>query len=146
MYRRSTLILVSSLLMLSGCASVPEAPTAQMGASRIAVEQARQAGAAESAPADFAAARDKLARAEAAYRAEDYVYAWRLAREAEADAQLAQAKASSSKAQLALNEIQAGNTALQAEINRVSPSATIVTPPATVVSPPATVIVPASPR
>lgn len=110
---------------LSGCASM-KPPTDQMAAGRTAVEQARLAGASEGvASADYASARAKLDRAETAFRAEDYVLAGRLAREAEIDAQLAQARADSAKSRLALAEIESGTRALRDEINRVSPTTTV---------------------
>lgn len=104
--------------VLAGCASM-EPPTAEMAASRTAIEQARMAGATEGvSAADYASARAKLDRAEAAFRAEDYVLAGRLAREAEVDAQLAQARAASAKSRLALAELEASTRALREEIYR----------------------------
>ena len=113
--------------VLAGCASM-EPPTAEMAASRTAIEQARMAGATEGvSAADYASARAKLDRAEAAYRAEDYVLAGRLAREAEVDAQLAQARATSSKSRLALAELEASTRALREEIyrNNNTPTTTV---------------------
>jgi len=117
--KRLVVLLSVAACGLAGCVTVPpEAPTAQMAASRSAVEQARQAGADTADAADYNMAHDKLLRAESSYQAGDYVLALRLAREAEVDAQLAQAKANSAKSQVALNELEASSRALRDEINR----------------------------
>ncbi len=108
------------LLSLTACAVAPAAPVTQLAASRTAVDQARMAGAAESAPIEYDVAQRKLANAEAAYAAQDYLQATRLAREAEVDAQLAQARTGAIRAQDALAEVRAGARALQDEINRVN--------------------------
>lgn len=105
---------------LTACAVTPAAPTAQIAASRTAVDQARMAGASEAAPIEYNTARDKLARAEAAYQSQDYTRAIRLAREAEVDAQLAQARTSATRSQEALAEIEASTRALQDELNRAN--------------------------
>jgi type IV pilus biogenesis protein CpaD/CtpE len=116
--------LAIAVAALAGCASM-EPPTAEMAASRTAIEQARMSGATEGvSAADYASARAKLDRAEAAYRAEDYVLAGRLAREAEVDAQLAQARAASAKSRLALAQLEASTRALRDEIHRNSATPT----------------------
>lgn len=107
-------------LLFAGCAVTPAAPTAQLAASRTAVDQARMSGAPESASTEYNTARDKLARAEAAFEAQDYTAATRLAREAEVDAQLAQARAQSMRSQHALAEIEESIRALQGELDRVN--------------------------
>lgn len=107
-------------LALSACAVTPAAPTAQLAASRTAVDQARMAGASEEAPEEYETARSKLARAQAAFDAQDYTTATRLAREAEVDAQLAQARTQSMRSQQALVEIEHSIRALQNELDRAN--------------------------
>jgi len=109
---------MGAALLLAGCAVTPAAPTAQLAASRTALDQARQAGAPQSAAIEYSTARDKLARAEAAFEAQDYTAAIRLSREAEVDAQLAQARAQSTRSQHALAELEQSVRALQAELDR----------------------------
>lgn len=75
-------------VLLSGCALVSE-PAAPLAAARQAIEDAERAGAAELAPAELAAAIDRLARAEARARQRHYDEAVFLAEQAEADARLA---------------------------------------------------------
>lgn len=108
------------LTAVAGCAVAPAAPVTQLAASHTALDQARMAGAAESVPIEYDVAQRKLAGAEAAYAAQDYLQATRLAREAEVDAQLAQARTGAIRAQDALAEVQASVRALQDEINRVN--------------------------
>jgi hypothetical protein len=115
-----TALLGAVLLALAGCAVAPAAPVSQLSASRTALDQARMAGAAESVPIEYEAAQRKLANAETAYAAQDYLHATRLAREAEVDAQLAQARTGAIRAQDALAEVQASVRALKDETNRVN--------------------------
>ncbi|HKY01106.1 MAG TPA: DUF4398 domain-containing protein [Burkholderiales bacterium] len=119
--------IISVTALFAACASM-EPPKEQMAASQTAVEQARLSGAAEGpASAEYNAARAKLDRAQAAFQAEDYVLAGRLAREAEVDAQLAQARATSSKSLQALAEVQAGTRALREEMYRSGSPAAVPT-------------------
>lgn len=124
-FARGTLasLFITLMLSLSGCVVAPAAPTTQLAASRTAIDQARMAGAAESTPIEYDTAQDKLARAEAAYQAEDYTTAIRLAREAEVDAQLAQARTEAMRSQQALAEVEASIRSLQTELQRDTPPA-----------------------
>jgi hypothetical protein len=101
--RGATLIIWRSwavLLLLCGCALVSE-PTAPLAAARQAIEDAEQAGAAELAPAELAAAIDRLARAEARARQRHYDEATFLAEQAEADARLAAVRSRAAAAEAA---------------------------------------------
>lgn len=100
--------------LLVGCASAPP-PDAQMAVSRAAIERAVGPGAAE-APAEMAAARDKLARANVAYGVQDFALARRLASEAEVDAILAESMARSQRSGRALAEVQEGIRMLRVEM------------------------------
>ena len=113
--------LVSSLF-LAACSSVPP-PTEQLAVSRAAIDSAQSAGAGEFAAADLAQARQKLERAQAAMRSEDYVVARRLAEEAAVDAQLAQARAGSARARAAAAQVDESIRALRTETERAPAAA-----------------------
>lgn len=104
-------------LALTACASTP-APTEQLAVSTAAVADATSAGAAVWAPTELGSARDKLQRANTAMTAKDYDSARTLAKEAQADAQLADAKVSAGKARKAADEVQDASRALRDEMNR----------------------------
>ena len=94
--------------------------TADVAVSRNAVENAVSAGAAELAPAEINAARDKMLRASAALAAKDYTLARDLAAQASVDAKLAQSKASSTKATAAANALDADLRVLREEVERAN--------------------------
>ncbi|HEU4846243.1 MAG TPA: DUF4398 domain-containing protein [Burkholderiaceae bacterium] len=106
------------LALCAGCASQKTPATADVAASRAAVESAANAGAGELAPDEMVAARDKLQRASAALAAKDYRTAENLAAQAQADAALAQSKASAGKASTAAAQLQDSIRALREEIER----------------------------
>lgn len=113
------LLCVASVLSLAACASSEKAPaTADVAVSKNAVENAVSAGAADLAPAEINAARDKMMRANAALAAKDYTLARDLATQAQADAKLAQSKANSTKATAAANALSADLQVLREEVER----------------------------
>jgi hypothetical protein len=103
-------------LALGACASTP-APKEQIAVSQAAVERVSGPAGAE-APAEVAAARDKLARAQRAMADKDYRLARQLAEQAEADATLAEAKARATRSDAALTEVRESLRALKAELAR----------------------------
>jgi outer membrane murein-binding lipoprotein Lpp len=108
-------------VVLGGCASSQKAPaTADVAVSRNAVENAVSAGAAELAPAEITAARDKMMRANQALAAKDYKLARELAVQAQADAKLAQSKANSAKATAASNALNEDLRVLREEVERAN--------------------------
>lgn len=110
-----------AVLVLAGCTSPQKAPaTADVAVSRNAVENAVSAGAAELAPAEINAAREKMARANAALAAKDYKLARELAVQAQADARLAQSKARSARATAAANALDADLRVLREEVERMN--------------------------
>ena len=110
-----------TVLLLSACSSPQKAPaTADVAVSRNAVENAVSAGAAELAPAEITAARDKMLRANQALAAKDYKLARELAIQAQADAKLAQSKATSAKATAASNQLNEDLRVLREEVDRVN--------------------------
>lgn len=106
---------------LAACSSTP-APVEQMAVTRTTVNRVQSApSVATAAPVEMQQARDKLARAERAMQAEDYVTARRLAAEAEVDARVAETRADAQRNAASLSQVQDSIRALQDEINRRSP-------------------------
>lgn len=109
------------LLALVACASPDRAPaTADVAVSRNAVENAVSAGAAELAPAEITAAREKMGQANAALAARDYKLARELAVQAQADAKLAQSKSVSAKATAASTQLNEDLRVLREEVDRAN--------------------------
>lgn len=109
-------------VLLGACASA-EPPRAELSAAETAIAAAERSGAAERAPVELNAAREKLMRARAAVQQQDHMRAERLAREAAADAELADTRAQEIAAQTALREVRQSLTILQGEIGAQSPPA-----------------------
>ena len=103
------------VLLLAACSSNP--PTAQMAVAKAAVERA-DTSAAVDAPVEMAAARQKLAAANAAFANKDFELARRLAEQAEADASLAEGQARSVRSAKALAEVREGIRQLRDEMSR----------------------------
>jgi hypothetical protein len=95
------------LLALSGCAN--EALKNQLANSREAVDQAKIAGAQQTAPRELDAAVNKLNQADDASKKWSKTDAMRLAQEAQVDANLARAKTDSAQANIAAAELQKSN-------------------------------------
>ena len=117
----ATCAVAAAVLLLAACASSQKAPaTADVAVSRNAVENAVSAGAAELAPQEINAARDKMMRANQALAARDYKLARELAIQAQADAKLAQSKANSTKATAAANALEEDLRVLRQEVDRAN--------------------------
>ncbi len=114
--RLAMLAAASTLALLGACASTPP-PMEELAVGKAAVEKASGPAAAE-APAELAAARDKINRANIAYANKDYRYARQLAEQAEADATLAEAQARSVRANTALAEVRESIRQLREEMAR----------------------------
>jgi hypothetical protein len=106
------------VLGMTACASQKTPATAEVAVSRSAVDSATSADAAELAPAEMQAAREKLLNANQALAAKDYKAAQMWASAAEADAKLAQSKANSAKATTAANQLQDSIRVLREELDR----------------------------
>jgi hypothetical protein len=111
---------VLSATLLSACAMQGEPPVAGLAVARTSVSQADAAGAAQLAPVEYLAARDKLTRAETAMQNGRYNDARFLSDEAAADADLAQRKARAIKATNTAMELQRSNAVLGNELDRAS--------------------------
>lgn len=112
---------VAALLAVTACASPDKAPaTADVAVSRNAIENAVSAGAADLAPAEITAAREKMGQANQALAARDYKLARELAVQAQADAKLAQSKAVSAKATTASTQLNEDLRVLREEVDRAN--------------------------
>jgi hypothetical protein len=106
-------------VMMVGCTSMKTPATVDVAVSDAAVENAAGAGGREYAPIEMSSARKKLAMAKKAMADKDYEQASDLAKQAEADAKLAQGKANSAKAKLAADALNADIRVLREELDRV---------------------------
>lgn len=121
-FRASALAALMATGAVVGCSHTP-APNEQLGISRTSIEAAQSAGANDSSP-EMALARDKLAQADAAARANDPVKARRLAEQAEVDALVARSKTSADKSRKAASELDASLATLREEMTRASNATT----------------------
>jgi len=104
-------------VFVTACATPPP-PTEQLAISTAAVAHAVAAGAADLAPTEMRASREKLERANAAVKDKDHERALLLAQEAQADAALAEAKSKAIKARKAAETVQEDSKALREEMER----------------------------
>jgi hypothetical protein len=117
-YRSSRVLAGCCLLALSACAN--QALNRQLASSREAVDQAKMAGAAETVPADFETAADKLHRASAAADKRKDDEAMRLAQQAQVDANLARARTDSAHARIAAAEMAKSNQILRETMSQAN--------------------------
>ena len=115
-----TVICSLALVLSVGCSSMKTPATADVAVTKSAVDNAASAGAAQYAPVELNAAREKLTLANKAMREKDYRLAVELAGQAQADAKLAQGKANSAKAQAAANALQDDIRILREELDRAA--------------------------
>lgn len=114
-------VAVALLGTLAACATPGEPPVAQLIGARASIAQAEGAGAAEQAPVELLAAREKLGKAEAASREKRFEPARRWSELAQADAELAERKSRAAKAQAAVTELARANDMLRQELERKNP-------------------------
>lgn len=113
-----TILCAATVLGTYGCTSLKTPATADVAVSKAAVDNAASADGAEYAPVEMRLAREKLALANKALAAKDYELASQLAKEARADARLAQGKANSTKAQAAADALESDLRVLDQELQR----------------------------
>ncbi len=120
LFTSKRLALLATVGLMSACAGSGAPPVSEMATARASITQAESADAMNSAPVELLAARDKLGKAEAAVREEQYEQARRLAAQAEVQAEVAERKARAAKAQLAAAELARSNDLLSKELARKS--------------------------
>jgi len=109
-----------SALLIAGCATKVERPTAEMTRASTLIDQAERAGAQRHAAAELQQARQKLSAAEKAANDGKGEVAQRLATEAGVDAELAVARTASGEAQRSAEEVHRSTETLQQEATRGS--------------------------
>lgn len=118
---RLMLVCALAVLASTGCATRTKTEaTANVAVSKEAVDNAAGADGLQFAPAEMAAAREKLTLANKAMAARDYKVATELATQAQADAKLAQSKAKSAKAQAVADALQDDIRVLREELDRAN--------------------------
>lgn len=114
-----TLGVAAAAMVAAACVTAPPPPTDAFFKAGAAIEQAERSGAADYAPADLAAAREKLTQAQAESSGSHIeVRGIWLAEEARADAELAGERARAKKAEIAANEVGRSVDALRTETER----------------------------
>jgi hypothetical protein len=109
---------IAVLTLISGCASTPQPPTAELQAAEQAIANAERARVADYASVELSEARDKLSAARSAVQQEKMVQAQRLAQQSKADAELASAKAEVAKSRVVNEQMQKGTDTLKIEMQR----------------------------
>jgi len=110
--------ILTGMLLLTACASSPEAPTQSLQAAQQAITTAEQAGVAEHSSIDLSKARAKLAAAHTAVEHKEMIRAERLADEAFVSAKLASARAEEIKAGAINEQMKASTETLKIEMRR----------------------------
>lgn len=105
----------TALLILAGCATTP---VPEVAAARALVTQAEQSDTTHFASADLESARSKLNQAAGYEKAGKPVLAEQLAKESEADSEVAMARTRAIKAENDLNDVNAGTQTLRSESRR----------------------------
>ncbi|MBW8829457.1 MAG: DUF4398 domain-containing protein [Burkholderiales bacterium] len=122
-FRAPALAALMAAALVAGCSTA--APNEQLGISRTTIEGAQSAGSSDpSSDMALALAREKLAQADAAARANDPAKARRLAEQAEVDALVARSKSSADKSRKAAAELDASLATLREEMTRPSTATT----------------------
>lgn len=121
-FQRSTFFMSAALgaLLVTGCASAPSEPVAELAEATALVQQADSAGAGQFAPGPLASARTELARAQELSDDGKQATARQSAQRATADAKLAIATAERAKAEKAASDSDASLKALRAETQRTT--------------------------
>jgi ribosome-associated translation inhibitor RaiA len=121
-HRPSTSLALSFIAVaaLAGCAATPPPPTQALQAAESAISGAEQARVADYASAELTTARQKLASAETAVRAERMVDAEYLAIESRTHAEVALARAEELKAKSVNDDMQQSIDTLNEEMQRAT--------------------------
>lgn len=108
----------SALLLLSACASQPEAPSAELAAAERAIGMAEQAQVTRYTTSELDTARQELVAARSAITTENMPQAKRLAEQAQLSAELAMARAELLKARAVNKDMQQSIEAVKQEAQR----------------------------
>ena len=114
-------VLVTLALILPACASAPPAPTASLGAARLAIGNAEKADAGRYASPELSEARQKLASADLAVTEKSVkgmTSAQRLAEQSRVEADLALAMSIEAKSTAVNDEMKRSNDVLVEEMQR----------------------------
>lgn len=114
----SLVFAISGSLVLTGCATPPEAPSREIQAAELAITNAEKARVADYASPALGEAREKLAGARRAVNDENMVLAKRLAEQARLDADLATARAAVARAGIVNDEMEKSTETIKQEMNR----------------------------
>lgn len=112
--------LIGSLLLVSGCASTPLAPSTEMTKAKSAIEQAEHAQAREYATDELNSSVQKMGEGQAAAAKGKKAQSEQLFAESYADAHLAQISAQSAKSAKDAADVDRGIATLQNEASRSS--------------------------
>jgi Domain of unknown function (DUF4398) len=112
--------LIGSVVLLSGCASAPLAPSNEMTKAKAAIDQADRAGAREYATDNLNSSVQKMAQGQAAAAKGEKMRSEQLFQESYADAHLAQISAQSAKSAKDAADVDKGIATLQNEASRSS--------------------------
>ncbi|HET6564798.1 MAG TPA: DUF4398 domain-containing protein [Xanthomonadales bacterium] len=108
----------AAILLLAGCATVPEAPHAALSEAKIAISTAEKDNASQYAAPDLTEARQRLVMANAAVDSKQMTEADRFARQSRIAAELASARTEAAKAAEVNEELNRDAKALNEEIQR----------------------------
>lgn len=111
-------VLVCMSVLVVGCATTEEPPTAALQTAEQKIADAEQANANQYAPLEFREARNKLGAAQDAVENEDMELARQLAAEAEVLAELAAARSEMQVAQQTNKELERTTEMFKEELNR----------------------------
>jgi Domain of unknown function (DUF4398) len=110
--------LMGLLVLLSGCASAPLAPSPEMTKAKSAIDQAERAGARQYATPDLNSSVQKMTLGQAAAAKGERLQSEQLFEESYADAHLAQISAQNAKSAKDAADVDQGIAVLQNEANR----------------------------
>jgi hypothetical protein len=112
--------LIGSVVLLSGCASTPLAPSTEMTRAKSAIDQADHAGAREYATDSLNSSVQKMAQGQAAAAKGEKAQSEQLFEESYADAHLAQISAESAKSAKDAAGVDRGIATLQNEASHAT--------------------------
>lgn len=109
-------LLILAVLLVAGCGGPTRPPQDLLDSATRSLSDARAAGAQTYAPLELRFATERLDQAQAAISREDYAAAGRLARESEANSELAEAKAKLGTTRAAAEALEQQNADLKRDL------------------------------